>query len=242
METTIVVSLVAAVVSLIAMLVNLHIARRTRDATRIQIATGAAMATAQEAVRYLRKYTADIEKLRAEATLLAIALDKDVLGRNVAKTPMELWNRAEAFENEFHEFFRGWADVKADVPETWIDYLRILRHECKNAALSVVATIRSAKAKAYGKEIPEKDRKELQSVLRHLSTQLDHFFTHMNNVRNDKLTDLIVPELVDPKLEKIVEAHQRKRAEQRVAVTIAEQGAPANRGKQGASNPALPGG
>ena len=223
MEATIIAALVAGAVSLVGLLVNLHIAKRSREAVQIQVAAAAKVATAQEAVKYLRKFTVDIEKLRAEGWLFRMALDQELLGSIIAESPDKLWERANAFEEEFLKFFRNWAEVKTEVPKTQIDTIRLIRHDCKNTAQDVVEKIVDVKTKYYNKLIPEDERKSIKDLLSSLLSKLDVLFNRVNNIKNDKLTDFIVPELATPELEHIVEANQKLYAERLAKKNIPNQ-------------------
>jgi tRNA A37 threonylcarbamoyladenosine dehydratase len=68
-----------------------------------------------------------------------------------------------------------------------------MRHECKNSAQTVVegiARLRSNRKKPLSRDVVEDLRKELHR----LSLRLDQLFSHVNNIKNEKLTEVIAPE------------------------------------------------
>lgn len=132
MEAAVIVALIAAGVSLVGMMMSLEVARRARQAADVQARIAVGLAEAQEALKHLRAYTADVEKLRAEASLVQLALERPA---NHAKAHRELRTRAEAFQMTFGEFFRAWADVKSDVPDARLEYLRMIRHAARTSQL-----------------------------------------------------------------------------------------------------------
>lgn len=139
MDPTVTAALVAGAVSALGIIVQLYIARRTRqdtsDALKQQTRTTATLQVSNE----IRALQAHAEKVRILGWAIHVKLDNLIRYPQHSRRPTtdELNRDFEAFRIQADEFTKAWADVKSDIPPNIIDYARTKRHDCRNKLASL---------------------------------------------------------------------------------------------------------
>jgi len=187
MQSALISAGVAAVVALLGILANLRINRDLRRSAAEQLKLTAAIGEWREAIRILRKYTADIERLRIAANELEMSIER---ARWLAED--EFARAAKSFEDEFRSFFHAWADAKGEIPVAELAY-RALRHDCKNAAEAAFELVTKYRTSS---DRSESDRMAtrllLKTTLAEFQEQQNRLYTFVNNVKSARLEALIV--------------------------------------------------
>lgn len=197
MEPAIVAALVAGVVSLAGILINLVIAKQAREANRDQIRLGAAIRAGEEAVKALAAQTVEVERLRIacwdihgllqELEEADSALQSEFFLRKLASA-------AEGFEERYGTFVNFWAEAKGEVPQPQVVYLRSLRHQCKNVALTISSELHflpDLAKKEKGRDILGAIRR-IELNIERLLEMLDKLFSAVNSVRAQRIESVFL--------------------------------------------------
>jgi hypothetical protein len=192
LESAIIAAIVAGVVSLIGCMVNLKIAREQRKGLEDQVRLAAAMKYAEEKVKLIKKYCMEAERLRVRCWEL-IPCVRTAISKGEITSVGEPFER---FQDQFRNFLISWAEVKGDIPEAPLRYIRFLRHECKNHGESIEHDLielfnqveMEGCQKMKIKPVLEDILKELDLMLR----ALDNVFSVINVIRDDTINDFLL--------------------------------------------------
>lgn len=187
MESAIIAATVAALVSLVGMLVNLRIAREGRQAAADAARMNAALAETRASLAQMRKYAADIERLRSTAGLLMLSLES----HGIMTERFEEFSKA--FENAFYDFFRSWDETKSEMDDVYVTFVRMYRHSCKNAAQDVLEQLRAFRESTG--DARKQEARKLDRLFYAFQTKLDEMYSLVRNAKNERLEELLLGDL-----------------------------------------------
>jgi hypothetical protein len=197
MEAALISAAIAAIVSILGVLANIRIARATRQSVVDRERVAAAIAETRDSIAHLRTYTADIERLRIAVSMVMMSLGPHPM------LPDQLDKHTIALEDQFHEFFRSWAEVKSEVPSLHIEYVRMCRHDCRNAVDAFIDVLRDYRA-SDDCEAQAREYRNLQEAFMRFCYKEDQLHAVVTSIRNEKLEQFILDgegskRMTDPK-------------------------------------------
>lgn len=197
MEAVITAAIVAAIVSALGLLVNLKIARDTRQGNLLQIRFQSALKGKEEAVKEIKLYVETVERFRSacwgvSAQLILLKHRKTDLDEIESQTRKRMF---DLFEKEADEFFKSWAKIKAETAqysESTVEYARAIRHACKNQADDIIYFMLDKKKQIDKGFLKDSDRNIFEVKIERLLRDLDELFNVINDMRNRIITDIIL--------------------------------------------------
>ena len=194
MTEVIIPAIVAVTVSILGLLVNLHIAKKTRYSARAQLRFSAGLKAAEECIRDLKQYASEAEKVRIACWQIWLSCD-DVRRRGLSDdVAVRLTERISQLREQNNRFFALWAQVKPDIRGGELLSLRKLRHESRTqlqALLGATDRILDAHSHPESETLSEASIQDIQDNLRQILNTLDRIFSDINERRNKIIFTLV---------------------------------------------------
>jgi hypothetical protein len=129
MEPTIIVGVIAAVVSVFSVAANVYIANKTRQSAVDALRFKARLDREEEIDKVIKEIEIEGERLRIRSWELIHCCDsREILKGSKSHFPA----LTEEFAVQARHFIDSWASAKSELPSNELNMLRGLRHECWN--------------------------------------------------------------------------------------------------------------
>jgi hypothetical protein len=194
MDPTVTAALVAGGVSLLGIIVQIYIVRRARGDASNSLKQQTRTSSALHASNEIKQVQTEAEKLRVIGWSVLVKLQNMCSVR-----PQETRTLIEELSLEFEElgrqagsFLAAWAEVKADVPPSVVDYARSKRHDCRTMINRTLAHWKLFVASSKPPSESDEHLRTVVSDVRSLLTEVDDFDQIMRYVRQGVLDSVTV--------------------------------------------------
>ena len=190
MEAAIVSALVAAFVSLMGILVNIHIARKSRIAAENNLRVQYSLDRVAKEETYILDFISHGEKLRIRCWDLMGQISFLLDDEDIDDKLSDFITSFNLFFTQSDTFLDSWANVKAVIPKGATNHFRIVRHECRTLLITIDAQckilINLTKDDAEQSVIVEQAKK-IRESLDSVNKKLDNLLNMASSFRTQLL-------------------------------------------------------
>lgn len=190
MDTAIIAAIIAALVSVFGLLVQMYLAKRSRESAQIEPTMEAFTFAQKEAYARMRALEREAERLRIrswdlEGNLIT-PISTDEARRHVQLADFD--RVFHEFANQSQRFIEQWVEVKPDVPLGVESYVRMLRHECLGYTKSIISACHLFRRRKEGiAEIEPQFAKQLLELLSEHRSRIDTFSGVLKSLRQNMI-------------------------------------------------------
>jgi hypothetical protein len=133
LQPTVIVALIAALVSIASVAANIHIARKARQSAIQVMQAKAHIDRVESSNQTLQQIEIESERLRIRCWAI-VSYVRQVAAHpdGVIKDQQKFQDLTENFVSQAQEFLDRWASAKANIPEGNREYIAKLRHDCRH--------------------------------------------------------------------------------------------------------------
>ena len=183
MQPTIIVALVAAAVSILSVVANLYIARKSRQSAIEVMKAKAYIDRVESSNQTLQQIEIESERLRIRCWAIVsyirqLAANSD----GIITDRQKFQDLTENFVSQAREFLDRWASAKGNIPEGNREYIAKLRHDCRHDIEEIDE--HCAKHGSRGRFAPGESER-MSNALRSLLYRLEAFTNTISELRRN---------------------------------------------------------